>query len=105
MNIRWISILGEDVSFHAPHQSDAQAWAGTYNLDPVYVLYDPAKKWNYGAPWWPSPYLVHTSNMLIWTLFWGWVVYDTPEWDAFLSWTPDYLQWCSEQPGAVAGKQ
>jgi hypothetical protein len=97
--------MEEGANFQEPNQSDAQAWASTYNLDPAYVLYDESKKWYCGAPWWPSPFLVHTSNMLIWTNFWGWVKYETPEWDVFLEWMPDYLDWCSEQPGAIAGKR
>jgi hypothetical protein len=70
------------------------------------VLYDETQKWHSVVdPIWPAPFVIHTSNMLIWTLFWGWVTYDTLELDAFLAWMPDYLQWCSEQPGAVAGKR
>lgn len=102
--IRWISILEENSEHSPPNQADALAWAEAYNLDPAYVLYDSDQVWFDSATGGiiPTPYLAHTSNMLIWEKFWGWVMYDTVAWFEFLDWLPGHLDWCAEQEGAIS---
>lgn len=103
-SIRWISILEQDAESNPPDQADAESWATQYDLDPTYVLYDPEQVWLEDAcgAGYPAPYIVHPSNMLIWNGLWGWVHFETPEWYEFLDWIPGHLDWCAEQPGAIA---
>ena len=102
-NVEWISILEEDSGHGPPDQGDASWWAGEYGLDPASVLYDSSQTWAADAvvAGYPTVYTVHTSNMLIWDRGDGWVSTTGPDWDTFLAWWPDFLNYCSGQSGAI----
>jgi len=97
-----ISILEQDRSMNPPDQADAAEWASDYDLDPASVLYDASQTWVADAvEGYPTIYTVHTSNMLIWERTAGWVSPSSSDWDGFLAWWPDFLDYCSAQPGAI----
>ena len=99
----WISVLEQDVSSNPPDQTDAATWASDYSLDPASVLYDASQTWLSDAitEGFPTIYTVHTSNMLIWDATAGWVNPAGADWDEFLAWWPDFLDYCAGQPGAI----
>jgi hypothetical protein len=99
----WVSILEQDASMNAPDQTDAATWASDYDLDPTTVLYDASQTWaaSAAAGGFPTVYTVHTSNMLIWDKSEGWISPSSADWDTFLEWWPDFLDYCAVQPGAI----
>jgi hypothetical protein len=39
--------------------------------------------------------------MLIWDVSAGWISPSSSDWDTFLDWWPDFLDYCAGQPGAI----
>jgi len=106
----WNTIMEQDYNQNPPDAADLSTWLNNHSLDDdLFLLYDGDNEWldDAIASGFPSVYLLHTSNMLIWNLTEGWADPDDEAgWDEFKDWfaggPQPFLDYCASQPGAIA---
>lgn len=116
---RWITVIGEpDDPDDAPTAADATDWISQFDLgDDAVVLYDADSAWKapvFNDKWpgdeergWPTIFVVHTSNMLIWNAVTGWADPDSAsDWESFVQWWTNpysgFIEWVAEHgEGAI----
>lgn len=106
---KWITILEEDVLTNNTTVETAISWVSDHSLgEDAVVLYDANKDWfdeamidqwpHEGPRGWPTVFVVHTSNMLIWNAMSGWAdPHDADMWSGLLEFwsnpTDGILEW------------
>jgi hypothetical protein len=112
-SVLFLEMLAEDYSMNPPDLTDAQTWVSDHDLDPAHVLFDAEQIWIDEVvedAWpaeirgWPMNFVVHTSNMLIWDSFPGWLDIDeTDTWNEWIDcWAGDgLLEEIAGYPGAT----
>ncbi len=90
---QWVSVIEENADEQPPTVEDAAEWQSIHDIQGI-VLYDPTEFWRQffitdrwphdDSRGWPTIFIVHTSNLLIWETIVGWVDPDGPYWDGFV---------------------